>query len=234
MKGVILDCNRTSGEGLIRGEDGSRYEFAASEFKSEVAPRQGLDVDFEVKEGRACAVYALSQKGLNINVGDAAERISSFAKEAGIDTAAEKIVKNFQSGPKDTIGVGLAVLAIICLFLPFVQIPFLGPVSQVQSGWGKLLFVLALAIGFLCYQGFDRKWVKGTAGSFAAIVFINSWSVISDLSDANNLTHSFLGGSRNGPNFFELLSTGFYATLVVTVLMLLSAFLRKRNGVVPA
>jgi cold shock CspA family protein len=169
MRGTIIDFNRTSGEGLIRGEDGNRYEYSAIEFKSDVAPRQGQEVDFEVKDGRATAVYALATKGINIDVNDAAQRISAFAKEVGVDTTARKVLQNLKDGPKDRIGVGLAAAAVICLFLPFMHVPFLGSVSLIETGWGKLLFVVALAIAFLCYQGMDRKWVKVAACAFATV-----------------------------------------------------------------
>lgn len=228
MKGAVLDFNRSSGQGLIRGEDGTRYEFSAADFKSDGPARSGQDVDFEVKDGRATAIYALSGKGMTIDVNEAAQRITAFAKESGVDATARKALDTLKKGPKDRIGVGLSVVAAVCLFLPFIQVPFLGSVSLIQTGWGKLLFVIALVLAVLCYQGMDRKWVKVAACSFAAVVLINVWAIVADLSHADSLTNAFMGGSRNRRSFLELLTFGFYATLISTALLTASAFLRKR------
>lgn len=228
MKGAVLDFNRSSGEGLIRGDDGTRYAFSATDFKSEAAPKPGQTVDFEVKDGRATAIYALATKGMTIDMNDAAQRISAFAKEAKVDATAKKVLENLKGGPKDRIGVGLSAAAILCLFLPFLHVPFLGSVSLIETAWGKLLFVIALGLAFLCYQGMDRKWVKVAACAFAAVALINSWAIIADLSSVDNLTNAFMGASRNRRSFLELLAFGFYATLVSTALLMASAFLRKK------
>lgn len=58
MKGKVLDYNLQESCGIISGEDGNRYEFASSEWKStQVHPSQGIEVDFDIQEGKAVGVY---------------------------------------------------------------------------------------------------------------------------------------------------------------------------------
>lgn len=59
MKGQVLDFNLQSGEGLISSEDGERYSFVSSEWKSsEQLPAKNVKVDFTQKDAEATAIYA--------------------------------------------------------------------------------------------------------------------------------------------------------------------------------
>lgn len=73
MKGQILDFSMQSG-GLITGEDGSRYEFAGTEWKEQGIPARGMQVDFTLDDnGKAVSVY----KALNAkHTGNAAASFS--------------------------------------------------------------------------------------------------------------------------------------------------------------
>lgn len=57
MKGTILDFTIQTGEGIISGDDNNRYKFAGAEWKAPDAPVRAQRVDFDISEGRACAVY---------------------------------------------------------------------------------------------------------------------------------------------------------------------------------
>ncbi len=57
MKGQVLEFSIQRGSGVIAAEDGQRYEFAGSEWKGEGVPGQGAGVDFQVRDGKAAAVY---------------------------------------------------------------------------------------------------------------------------------------------------------------------------------
>ncbi|MFN3289243.1 MAG: DUF805 domain-containing protein [Acinetobacter sp.] len=58
MKGTLLDFNIQLNEGAISGEDGKRYSFFGSEWKEQVAPSRGQQVDFVVNElNQATAIY---------------------------------------------------------------------------------------------------------------------------------------------------------------------------------
>jgi len=61
MKGALLDFNIQLNEGAISGEDGKRYSFFGSEWKEQVAPARGQQVDFVVNElNQATAIYLTS------------------------------------------------------------------------------------------------------------------------------------------------------------------------------
>lgn len=57
MKGKILDFTFQNG-GLIAAEDGSRYNFAVTEWKDKTLPERGQEVDFVVRDGVAVEVFA--------------------------------------------------------------------------------------------------------------------------------------------------------------------------------
>lgn len=57
MKGKILDYKATSGQGVIAGDDGKRYDFDGSEWQSDEAAIAGLFVDFVVENEQATKLY---------------------------------------------------------------------------------------------------------------------------------------------------------------------------------
>jgi TM2 domain-containing membrane protein YozV len=57
MKGQILDYSVQTNSGVISTPDGTRYNFAGSEWKGDAPPMRGANVDFDVRDGNAVAVY---------------------------------------------------------------------------------------------------------------------------------------------------------------------------------
>ena len=58
MEGVILGYE--AGEGVIRTQEGTRFKFGRSDWKSQVEPAPGQKVDFIAEEGRAREVYLVN------------------------------------------------------------------------------------------------------------------------------------------------------------------------------
>lgn len=58
MKGTVLGFDNNSG--VISGEDGNRYNFGQTDWKSPGAPKNGQQVDFEASEGAAQDIYAVA------------------------------------------------------------------------------------------------------------------------------------------------------------------------------
>ena len=58
MQGIVLEMNLKTDSGIIRGDDQIRYEF---DFQScqNGSPLEGSVVDFEIREGKAAAVYVI-------------------------------------------------------------------------------------------------------------------------------------------------------------------------------
>lgn len=57
MKGKLLDFSHADNQGVIAGDDGSRYTFPGREWKSSKPPQAGMKVDFETVERTAQGVY---------------------------------------------------------------------------------------------------------------------------------------------------------------------------------
>ena len=59
MQGIVLEIDLKSDTGMIRGDDGVRYEFQIQSCKNGV-PLEGARVDFEIEEKTARDLYVLS------------------------------------------------------------------------------------------------------------------------------------------------------------------------------
>lgn len=57
MKGKILDFSVQNSVGVISGDDGKRYNFKSSEWKSDKAPTAGQTVDFNTDAENAVSIY---------------------------------------------------------------------------------------------------------------------------------------------------------------------------------
>ena len=58
MKGTLLDFSIQTNEGMITGQDNNRYKFAGAEWKENVSPSRGQQVDFDISEsGKAVGIY---------------------------------------------------------------------------------------------------------------------------------------------------------------------------------
>lgn len=57
MKGSLLSFNTAESKGAISGEDGNRYTFQGAEWKEEIAPQKGQNIDFVVSRGEATGIY---------------------------------------------------------------------------------------------------------------------------------------------------------------------------------
>jgi len=59
MRGQILGIDRSAGTGAISGSTGDRFEFALSEWRSDIPPQIGEEVDFVAADDGAKAVYRI-------------------------------------------------------------------------------------------------------------------------------------------------------------------------------
>ncbi|WP_345980261.1 DUF4190 domain-containing protein [Sulfurimonas sp. HSL3-2] len=63
MRGKILDYTIQTGSGVISADDGQRYNFQASQWKTQnVHPAKNVVVDFTVEEGNAVEIYVIEQQ----------------------------------------------------------------------------------------------------------------------------------------------------------------------------
>jgi TM2 domain-containing membrane protein YozV len=73
MKGKILDFNIQNSSGVISGDDGSRYNFSSSEWKSDKSPTANQIVDFTVDGENATGIYL----DKNVALSDGKSRIAA-------------------------------------------------------------------------------------------------------------------------------------------------------------
>lgn len=65
MKGRILDFSVQSGQGVIAGDDGKRYQFQGSDWKANSTPTAGTYVDFEAQDHLATGIYVVATASSN-------------------------------------------------------------------------------------------------------------------------------------------------------------------------
>lgn len=63
MKGTLVDFNFQINEGVIQGDDGKRYSFFDLEWKDQISPARGQNVDFAVNNlNQAINIYVLAAR----------------------------------------------------------------------------------------------------------------------------------------------------------------------------
>ena len=69
MKGKVIGFDSRTGTGAIEGEDGLRYEFSGTEWRSVIRPESGVPVDFHPEGQMAQAIFPV-QAPAAARVGD--------------------------------------------------------------------------------------------------------------------------------------------------------------------
>lgn len=57
MRGQVLGVDTRTGDGIVTGEDGRRYNFKPLDWAARGEPAVGMDVDFEAHESRALSIF---------------------------------------------------------------------------------------------------------------------------------------------------------------------------------
>ena len=63
MQGTILNFSIQSNEGIITGDDGTRYTFIGAEWGETSLPTRGMRVDFDVRGSVAVGIYMALSSG---------------------------------------------------------------------------------------------------------------------------------------------------------------------------
>ena len=149
MKGTVLGYDPATMKGAISADDGSRYDFAVSEWKSGGIPVAGAKVDFEPSGGQAVGIYAAA----------------GAAAGASIDGA--EIGKLFMTRPP--IAAAIAMLLGCLLPVYSVSVSFMGvgasqgiTMFQMTSGIGILFWAVPVLAGVVLYFEFTKRASGGT------------------------------------------------------------------------
>jgi len=66
MIGKVLNFDISKGEGIISSDDGNRYQFTNTNWKSlDIHPSQGLEVDFTLEDNNAIDIYSITKENLS-------------------------------------------------------------------------------------------------------------------------------------------------------------------------
>lgn len=125
MEGSVLGYEKGSQSGVIKGDDGKRYNFMANEWKAEREAHAGERVDFEARGDNAVSIYPL--KGANPLAG-ALGALDAIPMEAIKQRASEAMQRvNAASGGNvkalflSKIENLLAGVIIVAFFMPWVS-----------------------------------------------------------------------------------------------------------------
>jgi hypothetical protein len=227
MKGNILTYDIESSSGIISAEDGNRYKFTKEQWKDTVPPKSAQVVDFEIDNTEAKDIYILKSNKSTIDTDEIKEKFDKFKNSDNVQNVQTKVQNILNNGMKNKVGFILSIVVALSLFLPILSIPFLGSISLIDDIWGKFIFIGIIAIAILFYSGAKQQIVKIAVGIVSAIIFLQFYSLITDLINGGNLLSAFGGKRNNNINLFELLEIGIYVTIPSTLLLIFTGFSSK-------
>ncbi|MDB9307329.1 hypothetical protein PN471_01375 [Aphanizomenon sp. CS-733/32] len=239
MEGKILDYNAQQQKGLIRGNDENRYEFNASEFRSQEPIRIGQTVHFKIDGENALDIYLLKGNNL-ISVITNEENISKLSQKAR-----EIISQSIQGDNHNPLGVGASALAIITLFLPLVKQINNSKNHLINDAIGIISLFLLLALGYLFYTGAKRIQTRVLTGIISGLLLSGIYDMFEPMRDIwkqeeaarrylKTDSGKFVGGlaqaidpSYTPPNtgFFDVAKFGFFAVILAIIALLFLAFM---------
>jgi hypothetical protein len=208
MKGKILDFNIQNSSGVISGDDGNRYNFSSSEWKSDKSPTANQIVDFAIDGENATGIY-VENSSAGINTDAMKEKFSDISNSDTI----RNISKN---GVQNLLGFIISLLLAFSLFFKIVDFGFLGSASLIEGVLGKLLFIVILGAAFIYYTGIKKEVIKIIVGVSGALILFKFFDIASVFSQLNGRI-----------NILELFPFGAYITFILTIAYLIIGFKSK-------
>ena len=216
MEGTVLHFDESTKKGVVRSENGDRYDFTDGDWKSSGTPRAGAKVDFVAKDNFASEIYVISSTSIS-------GKLSEFqASELWL-----KISALLGNGMHNKFGIIAAVAVLVSLFFPVIEIPFLGKGSLINGGTGKMLFILLIVLTTFFYGGATRLYTRILGGVILGILFIQYYDLFTGLNQANDIFGSLGGRSRNAPNFFNLVRWGAFVNIAACVPLFFATFINR-------
>lgn len=153
MKGTIIDFDETEKVGLILSEDGNRYEFDLSQWKSKnKTPELDNEVDFVINEDKVCDIYSLNKANDVIktkNNNDLQNHFDSDIKKINFTEIENKVddeLKNGESFNKERDELKKGFLWIV---LPVLAAQVIFLVIAFSNRWDSPLLMLPILTTFL-------------------------------------------------------------------------------------
>ena len=185
MTGKILDYSIADSKGIISAEDGNRYEFINSEWKSDKAPQVNQVVDFVIEEKQAKGIYLVLGNSFSTDdaLETAKEKVNTIKNSETLSNVMEKKDKILAKGVQFKYGFTLTFLMILAYFLPVIAIPFVGNLSMWNGSLGSYAISALLILGFLFYSGAKALPIRITTSIVILIIFLQYYNFISELQD---------------------------------------------------
>ncbi|GAA6153088.1 hypothetical protein NBRC116587_25080 [Pseudoteredinibacter isoporae] len=161
MEGVVLHFDSESAEGIIRTDEGERFAFQQSDWKSDGPVSANSRVDFVVKNDKASEIYLLKTTANSLS----AEELVQKMKTMQASSTGQRLTALFSEGIHNTIGFAASVVLFITCFLTIMTVSqFTLAISLWDIGpdtiWGKLIAVCSLITAICYYGGASRIYTR--------------------------------------------------------------------------
>lgn len=163
MTGKILNIDTDANVGVISGQDGNRYNFNISEWKSsDTKPAVGLEVDFNILDEMASDIYLINKAKANFDIKheekgafnhylDAFKNYATFSGRASRSAFWYFQLINFIIGTLITIVVKIipvfyfvSVVYSLAIIVPSIALSARRLHDTGRSGWWQLLMLIPL------------------------------------------------------------------------------------------
>jgi hypothetical protein len=159
MIGTVLNFAKSgdggSDSGVIRGEDGARYRFAASDWASPGSAIAGDVVDFEIKDGVATEIYVTKKAqgaggAATAVISGLAGQITQKISGGDVEVAVSEnpVLAKIQQRP----AMIAAIFAVLASFLPYISLPPI-PIGGFEGGGVNLYSAISNIWSLLSLAG---------------------------------------------------------------------------------
>jgi hypothetical protein len=220
MEGTVLHFDESTKSGVVRSDNGDRFDFIDSDWKSNGDPRLGVKVDFVAKDNVASEIYAVSSSRISENI---TKKLSDF-QGSGLG---QKITALFSYGMHNKFGLLATIAVLVSLFFPVIEIPFLGKGSLINDSTGKLLFIFLILLAIFFYGGATRLYTRILGGAIIGILFFQYYGLFTGLNQVNDFVGLFGEKNMNTPNVFSLIRWGAFVNIAASVVLFLATFIKE-------
>ena len=158
MKGIALNFDITTDEGLISGEDGKRYIFTSQDWQDKIVfPQARLTVDFVIEGQKALSIYSIPAQS-----DDFSDNTDFFN-----DVSDRNILL------KQILGFSGSILMFLGVFAPVISVPVMGNLNYFQNGKGSGVFLLIFALAsfvLMLLKRYKLLWFTGL-GSLLILIY---------------------------------------------------------------
>lgn len=235
MEGVVLHFDSDSAEGIIRTEDGQRFTFSQSDWKSNDSISANKRVDFIVENDKAKEIYELKAASKNIST----EELMQSMKAMQASSTGQRLTALFSGGIHNTIGFAASVVLFITCFLTIMTVTqFTLSISLWDIGpdtiWGKLIALCSLLTAICYYGGASRVYTRIFGLLTVVLVCYRYYEFLSHVATLRKNLN--LGLNLTGRGTYRVLQTDWQdivvaSNLIALVVLLFASFKKgyKRN-----